>query len=62
VLVGVEKAANEGPEWRNRNGDIQMGMLHKHVQSDSIDFVKRTDNGAVHSAPHPIESNAWELR
>ncbi|KAJ7289719.1 hypothetical protein C8J57DRAFT_1214041 [Mycena rebaudengoi] len=34
ALVGVEKAANEGPERRNRNGDMQMGMLHKH----------RTDN------------------
>ncbi|KAJ7242269.1 hypothetical protein C8J57DRAFT_1244145 [Mycena rebaudengoi] len=32
ALVGVEKAVKEGPERRNRNGDIQMGMLHKHVQ------------------------------
>ncbi|KAJ7232411.1 hypothetical protein C8J57DRAFT_1250627 [Mycena rebaudengoi] len=42
--MGIEKAANEGPERRNKNGDMQMGMLHKHVQSDSRDFVKRTDN------------------
>ncbi|KAJ7270412.1 hypothetical protein C8J57DRAFT_1227058 [Mycena rebaudengoi] len=31
ALVGVEKAANEGPERRGRNGDIQMGMSHKHL-------------------------------
>ncbi|KAJ7232499.1 hypothetical protein C8J57DRAFT_1480630 [Mycena rebaudengoi] len=42
--MGVKKAVNEGPERRNRNGDTQMGMLPKHVQSDSRVIVKRTDN------------------
>ncbi|KAJ7238234.1 hypothetical protein C8J57DRAFT_1246652 [Mycena rebaudengoi] len=42
--VGVKNVPNEAPARRNRHGDRHMGMLHKHVQSDSRDFVKRTDN------------------
>jgi hypothetical protein len=42
--MGVDDVANEGPGRRSRNGATQMGMLPKHVQSDSMDFVKRTDN------------------
>jgi hypothetical protein len=42
--VGVKNILNEAPERRNRHRDRHTGMLHKHVQSDSKDFVKRMDN------------------
>ncbi|KAJ7219620.1 hypothetical protein C8J57DRAFT_1537159 [Mycena rebaudengoi] len=55
--MAVKKAVNEGPERRNRNGDTQMGMLPKHVQSDSRVIVKRTDNlrTSAPRAPAPAQ-------
>ncbi|KAJ7257440.1 hypothetical protein C8J57DRAFT_1235155 [Mycena rebaudengoi] len=47
ALVGVEKAANEGPERRGRNGDIQMGMSHKHVLSTVANALRLSVNTAA---------------
>ncbi|KAJ7246649.1 hypothetical protein C8J57DRAFT_1241293 [Mycena rebaudengoi] len=42
--VGAEIGLHEELLRRSRNGDTTKGAKTKYVQTNSIDFVKRTDN------------------